>query len=113
MRDRDNLLAVCSQLQSTISDLQRDAELANEKEREAQTTTAHLQAQEDALKLALQEQGFALASAVEDADASRNHLHLACVAARAILDQLQMTNESSRDFGSTLSEVHLPHHTSS
>jgi chromosome segregation ATPase len=103
--ERDDLLAARSELQTAMSHLQENAQLANEKEGALQATIADLQAQLHAQKEAFQEQSAALALAVEGAHISRDSLQSAFLAASTILEQLQMTNESSRDYGSTLLEV--------
>lgn len=103
--ERDNLLAARSESQAAVSNLQRDLQLASGKEQEYQASICDLQAQLRVQEQASQEQSAALASQVEEASASRNELQSALLAAKTILDQLQMTNESCRDYGSTLLEV--------
>jgi septal ring factor EnvC (AmiA/AmiB activator) len=107
--EREDLLAARSTLEGTISDLQQKIQHANGNHEESQRAIADLQAQLHELTTDSQTQRAELASVLEGADASRNDLHVAALAAKTILDQLQMTNESSRDYGSTLMEVESPH----
>jgi hypothetical protein len=99
------LLAARSTLEGTISDLQQKIQHANGSYEESQRATADLQAQLHELTTNSQTQRAELASILEGAEASRNDLHVTALAAKTILDQLQMTNESSRDYGGTLMEV--------
>jgi hypothetical protein len=106
--ERDDLRASCSKLQAELSDLQQSIQLANKAEETSRLTIEELQAQIHDQKQAFHAQSDALASALEGANASRDALHSSLIAAKTILDQLQMTNESSRDYGSTLLEVRPP-----
>ena len=103
--EREDLLAAQSTLEGTISDLQQKIQHANGSYEESQRAIADLQAQLHELTTDSQTQRAELASILEGAEASRNDLHVAALAAKTILDQLQMTNESSRDYGGTLMEV--------
>ena len=103
--EREHLLAARSELQTAVSNLQRDLQLAMEKEQEHALNISELQAVVRSQDQASREQSAALASEVEKSIASCNDLQSALLAAKTILDQLQMTNESCRDYGSTLLEV--------
>ena len=103
--ERDHLLAARSELQTAVSNLQRDLQLAMEKEQDHAMNISELQAHVRSQEQASREQSAALASEVEKSIASRSDLQSALLAAKTILDQLQMTNESCRDYGSTLLEV--------
>ncbi len=106
--ERDNLQSLCSKLQLELSDLQQNVQLANFAEEKSQLTIAELQAELHAQKQSLHAQSDALATALEGANANHDALHSSLIAAKAILDQLQMTNESSRDYGGSLLEVSHP-----
>jgi hypothetical protein len=88
--------------------MQQKIQLGLEKDEESQKKISDLQAQLHLITTESHKQCTELAIAIEDANASRHNLHVSAQAAKTILDQLQMTNESSRDYGSTLLEVDPP-----
>ncbi len=103
------MLAARAALQTSLSDTQQQVQLGREKEQQALQIVADMQTQLRVLTSESQKQSAELASAVEETNASRHDLRVSALAAKTILDQLQMTNESSRDYGSTLLEVSYFH----
>lgn len=86
--------------------MQQKMQLQNEKDRETQSIIADLQTQLHVVTAESQKQSADLASTLEVANSNRHDLQVSTLAAKTILDQLQMTNESSRDYGGSLLEVY-------